>query len=147
MGLFLVALLFTNINGILSDDASPLCQSKSDTGGSALKTIEQWWYEEMSIKKPFKCNLPQGFKISEKASERSNILTNRVPIKSYPCDLLKDETSIKFHFRGKIIDGQLTGPGRLSLTGSGLTDSSIACLKVNNIGVVIFQKFQILSTI
>jgi hypothetical protein len=93
-----------------------------------LSTVEKWWNEEMSIKKPLKCK--ETFPQQKIPEDILSIFNPRIPILSYPCFKLKDENSIKFHFYGKIIDGLLTGPGKLTLSGPGLTSSKEACLKV-----------------
>jgi hypothetical protein len=130
---FEVLLICAIFSSALCDNVDPLCPIKSDNKGSLLKTIEQWWYEEMSPQKPFKCKIPKSMRVPDNTNKLLSIFSDRFPIMSYPCDQLKDETSIKFNFRGKIIGGRLTGPGKLSLTGPGLSDSSEACLKVSTV--------------
>jgi hypothetical protein len=100
--------------------------------------LNQWWNEEMSVKKPIKCQTPQNWKFQKNENMAKKILpifNDRILVKSYPCQKLSDETSIKFLFSGKIEEGILTGPGRLILSGKGIQDSNEACLRVNRIMV------------
>jgi hypothetical protein len=106
---------------------------KTQNVNELLSKVDKWWNEEMSIKKPLKCKDT----LAEQTIPEDilSILNPKTPILSYPCLKLKDENSIKFHFHGKIIDGLLTGPGKLTLSGPGLTSSKDACLKVSYIMV------------
>ena len=126
-----IMLFFAICGNYYCDKVDPQCQAKIEI----KETIEKWWHEEMSLKKPLKCKIPKSIKVPEKAKKLLNIFRDRVPVKSYLCNQLKDETSIKFHFRGKISAGILTGSGKLTLTGPGLSDSNEACLKVSNVMV------------
>ncbi len=103
-------------------------QSNKMLNVDILSTVNKWWNKEMSTKKPLKCK--ETF-VKEKIPEHIlSIFDLRTPILSYPCLKLTDENSIKFHFHGKIVDGYLTGPGKLILSGPDLTASKEACLKV-----------------
>jgi hypothetical protein len=100
--------------------------------------LYSWWNDEMSIKKPIKCRAPQNwnFQKNEKMAKKIlPIFNDQILVRSYPCQQLIDETSIKFLFTGKTEDGVLTGPGRLILSGKGIQDSNEACLRVNRIMV------------
>ena len=96
-----------------------------------LSNLENWWINEMSPQKPIKCKTPKTENNFPK--KLFSIFINRIPVLSYPCRKLLDESSIKFHFTGTIVDDLLTGPGKLKLSGPGLSDSNEACLTVNRI--------------
>ena len=38
------------------------CQTKIEM----KETIEKWWHEEMSLKKPLKCKIPKSINVPEK---------------------------------------------------------------------------------
>jgi len=104
--------------------------------------LYSWWNDEMSIKKPIKCRAPQNWNFQKNEKMVKKILpifNDRILVRSYPCQQLIDETSIKFLFTGKTEDGVLTGPGRLILSGKGIQDSNEACLRVNRIMVWFFS--------
>jgi hypothetical protein len=66
-------------------------------------------------------------------SHRLPAYRERVPVISYPCRKLDDEASGPFRFTGKVVDGVLSGPGKLFLTGNGLATSNEVCLHVGRV--------------
>ena len=105
-----------------------------------IQQLNHWWNEEMSVKKPIQCQAPKRWNIQKDKSDPltrkiMSIFNDRIPVKSYPCEKLTDETSIKYMFTGKVEDGVLTGPGKLFLAGNKIHVSNEACLRVNRIMV------------
>lgn len=76
----------------------------------------------MSAMKPIHCNVPNtwdniaGFK-------RSHLFAEIVPILSYPCEQLSDESSVPYKYHGKLNGHLFHGPGKVLLSGEGLTTS------------------------
>ena len=105
-----------------------------------VEEIHRWWFDEMSVKKPVKCKMPEDWKFKkdqnyEIATQIVAALNNRVPVRSYPCNKPNGELSIKFRFTGKIENGILTGPGKLIFDGKDISYSDEACLIVVQFGV------------
>ena len=109
-------------------DTCGILSTEEMSNADILSTVDKWWNEQMSIKKPLKCK--ETFVEKNIPEDILSVFDPRFPILSYPCSKLTDENSIKFHFHGEIVDGLLTGPGKLTLSGPGLTASKEACLKV-----------------
>ena len=137
---FAFIIIFFAIFGNSKSDMSSEAQSQNkNSQKDILLSIKNWWTNKMSIQKPIKCLIPDFWDDPEKEHPKflSIFNRNKIPVFSYPCEKLNDERSIKFQFFGKSINGQLTGPGKLILTGSGISDSSEFCLKVNTVMVLI----------
>ena len=137
MSTFKILLFFLIvISESIENENNVPCLGENDN----IQQLNQWWNEEMSVKKPIQCQAPKRWNIQKDKSDPQtrkimSIFNDRIPVKSYPCEKLTDETSIKYMFTGKVEDGVLTGPGKLFLTGNQIRDSNEACLRINRIMV------------
>ena len=136
----LITFVFLFLLAIGSSDKNSVEPCFGESVSADVGEIHRWWFDQMSVKKPIKCETPKGWKFRPdknyyKVTKIVSSLENRVPVRSYRCNKSDRELSIKFRFTGKIENGVLTGPGKLVFDGKDIFSSDEACLSVARIKV------------